>query len=52
MVFYDNDRQDIPSQYKMPPYLTASVRDVDLRNAMIDPRSSLNIIFLEVVGVP
>lgn len=43
MVFYENDRQVLPSYHNRPLYLTASIHDVDLKHALIDPGFSLNI---------
>lgn len=52
MVFYENDH---PSQHNHPLYVTAKVRDVELKRTMLDHGSSANIIFvsaLDAVGVP
>lgn len=45
-IFYEKDQQDIPSHHNRPLYVTVSVRDVELKRAMTDLRSSLNIISL------
>lgn len=46
MIFFGNDRQDLPCLRNRPLYVTVSVRDVELKLVMVDLMSSLNIIFL------
>lgn len=55
MVFYERDKQVLPNHYSRPLNVTASICDVDLRNALTDPGSSLNIMSLsalEVMAIP
>lgn len=54
-MFYDNDRCGLPSTHNRPLYVTASGNGVELKRAMLDPGSSINIISLstlDAVGVP
>lgn len=44
MVFYERDRQLLPSYHNKPFYVTTYAREVDLRPALIDPCFALNII--------
>lgn len=46
MMFVENDRQNLPSR---PLYMTASIRDVELKGAMVDPGCSVNIIHLSIL---
>lgn len=53
-MFYDNDRHDLPSTHNQPLYITASVNGVDLKRAMLEPDSLINITSpssLDVVGI-
>lgn len=55
LVFYEINRKDILTQHNRPLYITAKVRDVELRRILLDAGSSLNIISLDVlddIGVP
>lgn len=47
--FYENDRIDVRSHHKRPLYVTAKVRDLESKKAMLDQVSSLNIISLSVL---
>lgn len=49
LVFYENNRRDILTQHNKPLYITAEVRDVELRRVLVDVGSSLNIISLYVL---
>lgn len=54
-VFYDDDRRSLPTNHNRPLYVTANVNGVELRRAMLNPGSSINIISLstlDAVGVP
>lgn len=54
-MFYENDWRDITSHHNPLLYVTAKVRDVKLKRAMLDHGSSLNIIslpILDAMGVP
>lgn len=54
MMFYKNDKQDIPSHHNRPLYVTASDWNI-VRCVMVDPVSSLNTISLSILaalGVP
>lgn len=54
-VFYNKDRRGLPSNHNRPLYMTASVNRVELKRAILDPESSINIISLltlEAVGIP
>lgn len=46
MVFYEKDRQIISSHRNWPLYVTACVHNVELKLALIDTGSSLNIMLL------
>lgn len=50
MVFYEKDRQVVPSQHIKPLYMTAHINDVELRHTMVDLGSSLNIVHLSTLG--
>lgn len=55
LVFYENNRKDVPTQHNRPFYITAKVRDVQLKSVLLDAGSSLIIIQLDVlddIGVP
>lgn len=55
ILFYENDRRDIPSQHIRPMYIIAKVRDIGLKRAMLDEGSSPNIISLsalDAIGAP
>lgn len=49
VVLFDNERCDLPSHHKHPLYVTVKVRDVELKRAIIDQGSPLNIISLSVL---
>lgn len=52
---YDKNRQIVPSHHNKPLYVTAHICDVELRRAMTDLGSSLNIMLLftlEMVSIP
>lgn len=48
-IFYEDDQRDIPSHLNHPFYVIAKVRDVELKTAMLDQGSSLDIISLSVL---
>lgn len=50
VVFYENNQRNLPS-HDNRPYTTASIREIVLKLAMLDPGSSLSIIFLSVLDV-
>lgn len=55
LVFYENNRRDVPTQHNRPLYVTTNVRDVELKRVLLDAGSSLNIISLDVledIGLP
>lgn len=55
LVFYENTRRDVPMQHNRPLYVTARMRDIEMRRVLIDAGSSLNIIFLDILddlGIP
>lgn len=55
LVFYENNRRDVPTQHNRPLYVIANVRDVELKRVLLDAGSSLNIVSLDVledIGVP
>lgn len=55
LVFYENTRRDVPIQHNQPLYVTARVRDTEMRRVLIDAGSSLNIISLDIlddIGIP
>lgn len=49
MVFYDNERCDLPCYHNRPLYVTAKVKEVELKRGMLVQGSSLNIISLSVL---
>lgn len=49
LVFYKNNRRDVPTQHNRPLYVTAKMRDVELKRVLLDSGSSLNIISLDVL---
>lgn len=49
-MFYDNDRHDLPRGHNQPLYITADVNRVELKRAMLDLRSSINIISLSMLN--
>lgn len=54
-VFYVDDERGLPTNHNRPLYVIANVNGVELRRAMLDPGSSINIISLstlDAVGVP
>lgn len=44
VIFYDNERCDLPSHHNHPLYTIANVRKVELKRAMLYPGSSFNSI--------
>lgn len=55
MVFYEKDIQKLLSHHNRLLYMTAYVRKVELRRALIDPSSLLSIMslsMLETLGIP
>lgn len=46
MVFYKRNGQALPSHYNTPVCVTAYIHDIELRRALIDLGSSLNIMLL------
>lgn len=55
MVFYERDKHILPSHQNRPLYVTAYIRDMELRCAVIDLSSLLNIMplsTLEAIGIP
>lgn len=54
MVFYEKDRQVVPSHHNRSLYVKASIRNFKLRRTMVDPGCSLIIIHLsthKAVGI-
>lgn len=49
IVFYDKDRRDLPTSHNQSLYITTNMNVVKLKRVMIDPESSINIIFLLVL---
>lgn len=49
MILFENDRQDLPSHHNRSLYVTASIRGVELKCAMVDSGSTLNIIPLSIL---
>lgn len=49
VMFYDNKRRDLPSTHNRPLYVTASVKGIKFKRAMLALGSSLNIISLRVL---
>lgn len=55
VVFHDNERHDLSSTHNRPFHVTANVKGVELKRAIIDPGSSLNIVsltILDAIGIP
>lgn len=55
LVFHENNLRDVPTQDNMPLYITANVRDVELKRVLLDAGLSLSIFLLDVlddIGVP
>lgn len=50
LVFYENNRRDVPTQHNRPLYITTRVRDTEMRRVLVDAGSSLNIISLDGLG--
>lgn len=51
MAFFESGVQGLPSHYNQPLYVTTCIKDVELRHAMVDKRSLLNINHLSVLEV-
>lgn len=49
VVFYENDRLNIPSHHNSHLYVTKKVSDIEFKGAMLDQGSSLNIISLSIL---
>lgn len=55
LVFWEKDRQALPSHHNQPLYVIAYVHDTELKSALIDPDSSLNIMLFsthEALRIP
>lgn len=55
IVVYHDERRDRPSSHHRPVYVTASINGVELKWAMLNLGSSLNIVslsILDAVGIP
>lgn len=55
MVFYENDRSDLSNHRNRRLYVNTSIREVELKRAMLELGSSADIISLPVLdtaGVP
>lgn len=46
LVFYGNDRLNLSTSHNHPLYVITSTNGIELKRAMLDPKSSLNIISL------